>query len=90
MGFNLFHEISKGTKKVGHSFSKSTKSSRKWLKGAGDTIGGGLKDTGKWFKGAGDSILGDLENLTSPTTLIIIAVALVAGVIFVKQMSKSN
>lgn len=88
MGFNLFKEIGKGTKKIGHTITKPFVSighgltnafndTGHWLQGAGDTILGAASYTGK-------SLLGDVSNLTNPIVLI----AIVGGVVVLFLMKK--
>ena len=96
MGFNLIHQASKGAKSVGHTISKPFNTAGhtigKTFNKTTNSIDKGFSDAGNWVKGAGDtalsgvsyvgkSILGDLENLTSPTVLIVIGVVVVGVVI---------
>lgn len=84
MGFNLLHTISKGTKSIGHQISKSTKPTRKWFKGAGDTIGHTASGAVKWTKNQAEKLVDDVGNLTNPMTIIAVAGAAVLIVVLMK------
>lgn len=81
---SIGHTFTSGTKSIGNSIKSGASSAGHWLKGAGDTVLGAVGTAGK-------SILGDLENLTNPTFLMILAAGIgVVGLVVLLKVMKSK